>query len=219
MAFPGGALLPAQGDLLTIRPGGAPSTVPVEHETTVLKFLQSHAEDLAKCLPAGSMIESLLSLEVITQKESEDLSRRRDFDRATDEELAEEVISLVQSGTKTAQQRVDFLRVIEETRASGISKTILRGIWVLLQSQGGHGYDAVSALYSNSTKLKVGTRVYQQAPEIEPEAGDTSVDYARPAGKKYSQDTAVDSEHNSLTLLSKSQPLLSKYLKSLFVWS
>ena len=106
-----------------------------DHDQNVLKFFRCYSEDLTRSLPMGSMIQRLYSRGVITLKERAALVKKRDEGRATDEELAKGVLSLMESSAKTAEQRVTFLRLIEEKPVEGLSKAILRGIWTLLQGQ------------------------------------------------------------------------------------
>ena len=106
-----------------------------DHDKAVLNFLQCYSEDLTRSLPIGSMIERLHAREVITLNERTAFEKKRDVGQATDEEIATHILSLMKSSAKTAEQRVSFLRVVEETRVAGLSKAILRGIWTLLQDQ------------------------------------------------------------------------------------
>ena len=213
MAFRGEALLPAaeggEPYSLPLRRDPNAFSDPIEHEKTVVKFLQSHEEDLAKCLPAGSMIECLLARKIITQNERDDLAKRRDYHQVKDEDLAEAMIALVLSNTKTAEQRINFLRVIEETRASGISKTILKGIWALLQlqSMGGDEHDGRNTFYYSQTDNREAD-LHQQNSPSESEVEDTAFDYVEPGGKKCSQSVTLALKSNFLT------PNLYNYTRS-----
>ena len=108
------------------------------HDQAVLKFLQRHSKDLTSRLPIGSMIQRMHSLGVITLDERASLERKRGVKRETDEAMAVGVLSLMESSTKSAEQRVAFLRVIEETRVDGLTKATLREIWTLLQRPQAH---------------------------------------------------------------------------------
>ena len=106
-----------------------------DHDQAVLKFFKRYSEDLTSRLPIGSMIERMHSLGVITLEERSSLERKRDVEQETDEAMAVGVLSLVDSTDKSAEQRIAFLRVIEERRPDGLTIGILRDIWTLLQSQ------------------------------------------------------------------------------------
>ena len=109
-----------------------------DHDQAVLKFLKRNSKDLKRRLPIGSMIERMHSLGVITLDERASLVKKRDVRHEADEAMAVGVLSLMESSAKSAEQRVAFLRVIEETRVNGLTKAILRDISSLLQSQQAH---------------------------------------------------------------------------------
>ena len=111
---------------------------PNDHDQAVLKFLKRNSEDLKRCLPIGSMIERMHSLGVITLEERKSLESKRDTEHEAHQAMAVGVLSLIESTAKSAEQRMAFLRAIEETRADGMTKAILRDIWSLLQSRQAH---------------------------------------------------------------------------------
>ena len=128
-------LTPTGGEKGNGLPLARDDSTQTEHDQAVLKFVKRHSQSLKKNLPIGSMIERMHSLGVITAEERSALVRKRDLGQETDESLAVTVLLLIESSAKSAEQRVAFLRVIEESRADGLTIGILRDIWTLLQSE------------------------------------------------------------------------------------
>ena len=106
-----------------------------EVDEAVLKFLQTRKDDLCKALPTGYLIGHLYAREVITLQERTAFLRRRDDVRATDEQLSEHLLALMESSAKSAEQRKGFLRVIDEQRAPGLTRNVLREIASFLEAK------------------------------------------------------------------------------------